>query len=126
MKDKGIIYNKCLDFSVNITELCKQLQSRGEYIIAKQIIRSATSMGANYSEALGAESDLDFIHKISVSLKETHETQYWLDVLLRGRYIDENQYNQLYPASEEIYKMMTASVLTVKRRLSQQRTTQKT
>lgn len=124
MKDKGIIYSKCLDFSVNITELCRQLQGRGEYIISKQIIRSATSMGANYSEALGAESDFDFIHKISVSLKETHETQYWLDVLLRGRYIDENCYNQLYLASEVIYKMMTASVLTVKRRLSQQKVSQ--
>ncbi len=125
MKDKGIIYSKCLDFSVSITELCRHLQANGDYIISKQIIRSATSMGANYSEALGAESDLDFIHKISVSLKETHETQYWLDVLLRGRYIDERHYAQLYSASEEIYKMMTASVLTVKRRLSQQKITQK-
>ena len=118
MRNKGIIYSKCLDFSVGITELCRQLQQQGDYIISKQIIRSATSIGANYSEALGAESDSDFIHKISISLKETHETQYWLDVLLRGNYIDEYGYNKLYQASEELYKMMTASILTVKRRLA--------
>ena len=117
MRDKGIIYSKCLDFSVNITELCRRLQQRGDYIISKQIIRSATSIGANYSEALGAESDNDFIHKISISLKETHETQYWLDVLLRGKYIEKDYHQRLYMASEELYKMMTASVLTVKRRL---------
>lgn len=49
MKDKGIIYSKCLDFSVSITELCRHLQANGDYIISKQIIRSATSMGANYT-----------------------------------------------------------------------------
>ena len=118
MRNKGIIYSKCLDFSVCITELCRQLHRQGESIISKQILRSATSIGANYSEALGAESDFDFIHKISISLKETHETQYWLDVLLRGNYIEEDGYNKLYQASEELYKMMTASVLTVKRRLN--------
>lgn len=75
-------------------------------------------MGANYSEALGAESDSDFIHKISVSLKETHETQYWLDLLKDSGYINEHQYNTLYGCSEEIYKMMTASVITVKKRLA--------
>lgn len=117
MKSKGIIYGKCLDFSVSIIALGRLLQERQEYIISKQIVRSATSIGANYSESLGAESDSDFIHKISIALKETHETQYWLDVLLHSNYIDKNHHNALYQASEELYKLMTASVLTVKKRL---------
>lgn len=93
----------------------------GESIISKQIIRSATSMGANYSEALGAESDNDFVHKISVSLKETHETQYWLDILKDSNYITEEYYNILYNDSEEIYKMLTASVITVRKRIEKTR-----
>ena len=118
MRDKGIIYEKCKQFSLLIIELCRKLEGMNEFIISKQIIRSATSMGANYSEALGAESDSDFIHKISVSLKETHETQYWLDLLKDSRYITDEYYDTLYSLSEEIYKMMTASVITVKKRLS--------
>jgi len=90
----------------------------GAYIISRQIIRSVTSIGANYSEALGTESDSDFIHKLSISLKETHETQYWLDILKDTKFITEECYNALYNDSEEIYKMMTASVITVKRRNS--------
>ncbi len=122
MKDKGIIYERCKQFSIKIIELCRSLEECGDHIISKQILRSATSIGANYSEALGAESDSDFIHKISISLKETHETQYWLDILKDSNYITEEYYNTLYNSSEEIYKMMTASVITVKKRLERERT----
>ena len=121
MRDKGIIYEKCKKFSLLIIELCRNLESMNEFIISKQIIRSATSIGANYSEALGAESDSDFIHKISVSLKETHETQYWLDLLKDSHYITDDYYTIMYDLSEEIYKMMTASIITVKKRLSSPR-----
>ncbi|MBR4230065.1 MAG: four helix bundle protein [Bacteroidales bacterium] len=118
MREKGIIYERCKQFSIKIIELCRALEVKGECIISKQIIRSATSIGANYSEALGAESDSDFVHKISVSLKEAHETQYWLDILKDSGYISEDQYDTLYNCSEEIYKMMTASVITVKKRMA--------
>ena len=121
MRDKGVIYEKCKQFSIKIIGLCRTLEGIGESIISKQIIRSATSMGANYSEALGAESDNDFVHKISVSLKETHETQYWLDILKDSNYITEEYYNILYNDSEEIYKMLTASVITVRKRIEKPR-----
>lgn len=117
MKDKGIIYEKSKQFALQVIQMVKTLQQNGEFIISKQIFRSATSVGANYSEALGAESDSDFVHKISVSIKELHETQYWLDLLKDGKYIDETCYKLLYGFSEEIYKMMTSSVLTVKQRI---------
>ena len=118
MRNKGVIYDRCKQFSVKIIELCRTLEEVGAYIISRQIIRSVTSIGANYSEALGTESDSDFIHKLSISLKETHETQYWLDILKDTKFITEECYNALYNDSEEIYKMMTASVITVKRRNS--------
>lgn len=97
-------------------ELCRWLQSNGEYIISKQLFRSATSIGANYREGLGAEIESDFIHKISVAIKEAHETQYWLELLADGNYIDKNQFNRLYPISDELIKMMTSSVLTLKKK----------
>ena len=89
MKDKGILYNKSKELSLQVIHLCRWLQEQNEFIISKQILRSATSVGANYSEALGAESPSDFIHKISISLKELYETQYWLELLHDGKFIDE-------------------------------------
>ena len=117
MKDKGIIYEKAKQFSLQIIHLVRTLQQNGEYIISKQIFRSATSIGANYSEALGAESDSDFVHKLSIAIKELHETQYWLDLLKDGQYINNEYYTTLYSHSDELYKMITSSVLTVKQRL---------
>ena len=118
MKNKGIIYEKAKRFSLDVIQMVKTLQQNGESIISKQIFRSATSVGANYSEGLGAESDSDFIHKLSISLKELHETQYWLDLLKDGHYIQDDCYHFLYSESDELYRMITSSVLTVRQRLN--------
>ena len=116
MRDKGIIYEKAKQFSLQIIDLVRVLQQNGELIISKQIFRSATSIGANYSKALGSESDNDFIHKLSISLKEIHETQYWLDLLKDGGFTDNSTYTILYNGAEELYKMISSSILTVKQR----------
>ncbi len=118
MKDRGILYNKSKDLSLQVIQLCRWLQEHNENIISKQILRSATSVGANYSEALGAESPSDFVYKIAISLKELYETQYWLELLHDSGYIDSNYFEQIYNQSEEIMKMMTASILTKKRNMS--------
>ena len=96
--------------------LCRWLQLQGEYIISKQLFRSATSVGANYREGLGSESENDFIHKISVSIKETHESQYWLELLVDGGYISREQFAEIYAVSDELIRMMTSSVITLKKR----------
>lgn len=96
--------------------LCRWLQSQGEYIISKQLFRSASSVGANYREGLGSESENDFIHKISVSIKETHESQYWLELLVDGGYISREQFAEIYAVSDELIRMMTSSVITLKKR----------
>ena len=96
--------------------LCRWMQSQEEYIISKQLFRSATSVGANYREGLGSESENDFIHKISVSIKETHESQYWLELLVDGGYISREQFAEIYAVSDELIRMMTSSVITLKKR----------
>ena len=120
MTERGPIYSKSKEFALAIINLCKQLQLDKEYIISNQIYRSATSIGANYREAIAAESDNDFIHKISIAIKETHETQYWLELLVEGNFIDDNTFEPLYNTSVELIKMMTASVLTMKKKTTQQ------
>ncbi|MBO4589218.1 MAG: four helix bundle protein [Bacteroidales bacterium] len=116
MKEKGPIYHKSKEFALMTIELCRQLQSDGEYIISKQLFRSATSVGANYREGLGSESDSDFVHKISVSIKEAYESQYWLELLVEGHYITQDQFKKLYSYLDELIRMMTASILTLKKR----------
>ena len=116
MKDKGPIYNKSKEFALEIIKLCRNLQGDKEYIISNQIFRSATSIGANYREAIAAESDNDFIHKIAVATKEAHETQYWLELLSDGGYINQDYFNSLNNLLDEIIRMMTASVLTMKKK----------
>lgn len=92
------------------------MQGRGEYIMSKQILKSGTSIGANYCEALGAESSQDFIHKIAISLKEINETYFWLDLLFSSKYIDENKFVVMKTQTEELYKMLNSTVLTIKQR----------
>ena len=67
-----------IEFSLDIIHYCEQLESNKKYILAKQLLRSATSIGANAMEAQNPESNADFIHKIKVAAKEADETQYWL------------------------------------------------
>ncbi len=65
-------------FSLDIIDYCEVLNERKKYILAKQLLRSATSIGANAMEAQNPESKADFIHKIKIAAKEAGETHYWL------------------------------------------------
>jgi len=84
-----------LDFAVQIIELVKQLKSQHESIIANQIGRSGTSIGANIREAKYAHGIPDFISKLQIALKEASETGYWLELLYRTDYIEEKRYTLL-------------------------------
>ncbi|WP_293030805.1 MULTISPECIES: four helix bundle protein [unclassified Moorena] len=81
---KKDIQERTLNFSVRIVNLCKFLRQNGGtgYDLSKQLIRCGTSIGANVEEAQNAESKRDFIHKMSISLKEARETNYWLKILI--------------------------------------------
>jgi four helix bundle protein len=67
-----------IEFSVSIVEYCEQLYKEKKFVLANQLIRSGTSIGANSMEAQNPESKADFIHKIKIAAKEADETQYWL------------------------------------------------
>ena len=80
-KKENIIIDKTFNFSLDIISLFKELQNEREYILSKQLLRSATSIGANVEEASAAQSKKDFINKMSIASKEARETKYWLKLL---------------------------------------------
>lgn len=75
------IRDKTYSFALEIVKFCILLQEKHEYVLSKQLLKSGTSIGANVEEAIQAESKADFIHKLSISLKEAHETDYWLRLI---------------------------------------------
>lgn len=117
MRVQGTLYDKSKVFALGVIALCNELREKGEYVMSKQILKSGTSIGANYCEAVCAESPQDFVHKVSISLKEANETYFWLDLLHDGNYLDDARYNQMKIQVEELYKMLNSSALTVKQKL---------
>ena len=116
-KDK-IYKEKFMAFAIRMVKLKNYLnEQKHEFNIADQIQRSGTSIGANHREAIAAESDIDFVHKLAVAQKECNETLYWLELLKATDYIDEVMFSSLYADAEEIMRMLTASIMTVKKRL---------
>ena len=80
-ESKSIIGDKSYDFALLIISIYKELKTENEFILSKQILRSGTSIGANVNEAISAISKKDFVFKLGISLKETRETKYWLNLL---------------------------------------------
>lgn len=75
---KNIIVEKSTQFALHIIEFCELLERNKKNVVARQLLKSGTSIGANIHEAQNAESKSDFIHKIKIAAKELEETKYWL------------------------------------------------
>jgi four helix bundle protein len=75
---QNIIVEKTVKFALQIIELAELLESKNKFVVAKQLSKSGTSIGANVREAQNAESKADFIHKMKIAAKEADETEYWL------------------------------------------------
>ncbi|MDD6252042.1 MAG: four helix bundle protein [Oscillospiraceae bacterium] len=101
-------------FSVDIINLVKYLKSKHESIISNQIGRSGTSIGANIHEAQYAQGKKDFVSKLEIALKEASETGYWLELLHRTNYIDEQSHKTLSAKCASLRVMLIASCKTAK------------
>jgi len=111
------IQNKCIAFAVKIDALRKELNKKHrEYNKADQVDRSASAIGANYSEAICAESEADYIHKLGIAQKEANETIYWLKVIYKCGYINETDYNDLMENVNELIRIITAIIITLKKK----------
>ena len=114
MKNNPLL-EQSLNFATKIIKLQNNLlKEKKESIISKQIIRSATSIGANINEANYASSKPDFISKLHISLKKCAETEYWLHLLEKSQYITSEYANELIHDCLSIKKMLVSSLNTVK------------
>ena len=103
-----------MEFSVDMINLVKYLKSNQESIISNQIGRSGTSIGANIHEAQYAQGKKDFISKLEIALKEASETGYWLELLHKTNYIDQQLYKSLSAKCTSLRVMLIASCRTAK------------
>ena len=91
----NVVRDKSYQFSLDIIRLYQYLmKERKEFLLAKQVIRCGTSIGANIEEAIGSQSKKDFLAKVSIAYKETRETDYWLRLLKDTNYLDQKQFTQ--------------------------------
>lgn len=113
--DRDIMCARFLDLGANAINVAKQLEKTytGRHI-SGQMIRAATSAGANYEEACGAESKADFLHKLQIVLKELRETIYWLKLIDKAELRESQNENGLLQKAEELAKIIAKSVVTAK------------
>lgn len=114
---ESIVGKKSFDFSLTIIKLYKLLNESKEFVISKQILRSGTSIGANIQEALAAQSSNDFINKLSISLKESRETKYWLLLLKHSNLINIDIEPYLKDI-EELLKLLSSIIITSKNKMN--------
>jgi len=110
---KGPIYQKSHNFSLKIIELYRFMQSQHEVVISKQLLASATSIGANICEASAASSRKDFINKMTIASKEARETKYWLE-LIQSSGIVIYEIQELLDLNNQIIKILNSIILTSK------------
>lgn len=115
MKKDNIIQIKSYEFAVKVVLLYKEIvEKEKEYILSKQLLRSATSIGANIEEAIGGQSRKDFFAKLTIAYKEARETHYWIRLLKDTEYIMEEKANVLLADLEEILKILTSIQKTIR------------
>ena len=113
-------YQKTMSFAIRIVNVYKFLiEEKAERVMSKQLLRSGTSIGANFSESLSAESELDFIHKLAIAQKEANETLFWLELLWKTNYLTDKQYESLDDDCNELRKIITSIILTTKGKKNQ-------
>lgn len=109
---KSFIKEKSYSFALQVIELYRILLKQNEYVLSKQLLRSATSIGANVEEALAGQSRADFLSKMSIASKEARESNYWLRLLRDSKAISESEVEPLLKESESIVNMLTSIVKT--------------
>ena len=114
-RKENIIEIKSDLYSDRIVKMYQVLTSqRNEHILSKQILRSGTSIGANVAESQSAQSDADFVSKMSIALKEANESLYWLKKLHKGNIITENEFMSMQADNTELIKLLTSIIKTKK------------
>ena len=119
-KQDASIHELSYDFACRITRLFQYLTEEAEnkeYVQSKQLYRSGTSIGANVRESKHAQSEADFLSKMSIAYKEADESDYWLNLLHDNGYLDDEQFDSLEKDIDRILKILTSIVKTMKKKI---------
>jgi len=119
----NVVREKSFRFAVESVQLYKELIKQNEYVLSKQFLRSATSIGVNVEEEQSAESKKDFLSKMSISLKEARETRYWLLLMHESKLITFDLQTYLQK-SEELIKLLTSITKSAKASIPNKKGTQ--
>ena len=113
------LHEKTMNLAVRIVRLNHYLAAeKKEYVMSKQLLRAGTNPGAMVREAVNAESGLDFIHKLAIAQKETGETLFWLELLLKTDYLTATEYESINADTEEVMRIIRSAILTKKKNLA--------
>jgi four helix bundle protein len=115
---ENLIQQKTYDFALKIINTSKQMQMNKEYVLARQLLKSGTSIGANVEEAIGGQSRKDFLSKISIAYKEARETKFWLRLLRDSNSVDTAHSEELIYQVDEILRIIGSIQRTTKSKLS--------
>jgi four helix bundle protein len=115
MFENNVTFDKAYSFAIRIVNAYNHLvETKREFVMSKQMLRSGTSIGANITEANGAISTSDFSHKISIASKECLETKYWLHLLRDTGYIDDKSFESMHSDADEIARILFAILKTTR------------
>ena len=119
MAKYNILQEKSFAFAIRIVKLYKYLcEEKKEFVLSKQIVRCGTSIGANIEEAIGGQSDKDFLSKLGISYKEARETIYWLRLLMATNYLLPEQVESMLQDADEICKIIAKIKTTTSQKIS--------
>ena len=111
----SLLHQKSYSFALRVIQMTRFLmETKHEFILNKQVLRSGTAIGALIREAEFAQSSADFINKLSISLKEANETDYWLSLLKDASYIEQTAFDSMETDCGELIALLISSIKTVK------------
>ena len=111
----NITQDKSYCFAIRIVKAYRYLTTeQKEFVLAKQLLRSGTAIGALVREGVHAQSRLDFLNKMNIALKEAYETEYWISLLYDTGYLSDEMYQSIHKDSVEIVKLLSSTVKTMK------------
>ena len=118
MKNENIVVEKTYAFAIRIVKCYKYLvDEQKEFTLAKQMLRSGTSIGANVEEAIGGQSDKDFLSKMAIAYKEARESHFWIRLLRDTEIINIKVAESLLTDNEEILKLIGSIIKTLKSKI---------
>jgi four helix bundle protein len=116
MSKPNPIKDKSFQLAIRVVNLSRHLsQTKQEFVMSKQLLRCGTSIGANVREAQDGESTADFVHKLSIALKESGELLFWLDLLHATHLLTTPEHESIYRDAEEVRKLLTSIIKSSKK-----------